>query len=147
MISGSIPGCDDFFFWHSTILDRLRFALRAHGLRRLLRRANFISAPCGWEQGVKWDHIRVGSGPGGIRPEGGACYGERHTRFAISVIVGGLVFVFPRILMGNIPRTFKIYNMEDPTGTRRASHPNFVFFVVLRIFLGIQHLFVTTART
>ena len=41
----------------------LRFALRAHGLRRLVRRANYVFAPCG--RGL----TRVGSGsyPGGIR--------------------------------------------------------------------------------
>ena len=38
-----------------------------HGLRRLLRRADYISAPCGWEQGAKWGYIRVRSGPGGSR--------------------------------------------------------------------------------
>ena len=55
-----------FYFSHpmildrSTISDRLRFALRPHGLRRFLRRTGYIFAPCGWEQGAKWDHIRVG---------------------------------------------------------------------------------------
>ena len=43
-----------------------RFALSASGVRRLLGRAKYISAPCGWEQGVKWGHIRVASGPDGI---------------------------------------------------------------------------------
>ena len=42
------------------------------GLRRLLRRADYISAPCGWEQGAKWDQIRVGSGPGGSKGKDGA---------------------------------------------------------------------------
>ena len=57
---------DDFD--RSTISDLLRFALRAHGLRRLLRRPSYIFAPCGWEQGARWDHILwVGSGPSGIR--------------------------------------------------------------------------------
>ena len=61
------PGCDGFFLRRtilnfSTNFDRLRFTLRAHGLRRLLRTANYISAPCGWEQGAKWDQVRVGSG-------------------------------------------------------------------------------------
>ena len=73
LMPGSIPGLRRFFFLHptmfdrSTISDRLRFALRAHGLRQLLRKANSICAPCGREQGAKWDHIGVGSGPGGIR--------------------------------------------------------------------------------
>lgn len=58
------------FFDHSTNLgnvDRLRFAIRVHSLRRVLRRANYISAPCGREQGAKWDHNRVGKGLDGIR--------------------------------------------------------------------------------
>lgn len=38
------------------------------GLRRLLRRVAFISPSCGREQGIKGDQIRMGSGPGGIRP-------------------------------------------------------------------------------
>ena len=52
LMLGSIPGLGRFFFsshptifYRSTISDRLRFALRAHGLRRLLRRANYIYAP------------------------------------------------------------------------------------------------------
>ena len=48
------------------ISDRSRLTLHAHGLRRLLRRTNYISAPCGWERGAKRDHIRVGSGPDGV---------------------------------------------------------------------------------
>ena len=70
LMLGSIPGLRRFIlFLHPTISDRLRFALRAHGLRRLPRRAikNYISAPCGREQGVKTDQVRVGLGPGGIR--------------------------------------------------------------------------------
>ena len=34
------------------------------GLRRLLGWAIFISVPCWWEQGTKWDQVRAGSGPG-----------------------------------------------------------------------------------
>ena len=47
------PSCDGLRFSHptifdrSTVSDRLRLARRAHGL---------------WEQGAKWDYIRVGSG-------------------------------------------------------------------------------------
>ena len=29
-------------------------------------RPQYILAPCGWEQGAKWHHIRVGSGTGEI---------------------------------------------------------------------------------
>ena len=53
--------------WVHHFVDRFRFALRAHGVRRYLRSANYISAPCGWEQGAEWDNTRVGSGPDGIR--------------------------------------------------------------------------------
>ena len=68
-------GCDDFFF-HPTIFSRSTIltvndcgASRSRPLRRLLRRANYTSAPCGWEKSIKRDHIihvedqvRVGSG-------------------------------------------------------------------------------------
>ena len=110
MALGSIPRCCDVFFFlaigdftNLRNFDRLRFALRAHGLRRLLRRANYISAPCGWEQGAKWDHIRVGSGLGGIR-------GANKGLFSFPAS-----FCFPLVFMGNIPRTFYFYTVEDST--------------------------------
>lgn len=71
---GSIPGWRySIRFKHHTIFDRstiadcLRLALRANGLRRVLRNVLYICAPCGWEQGAKCDHIWGGSGLGGIR--------------------------------------------------------------------------------
>lgn len=47
-------------FDHSTVSDRLRFVLQAHGLLRPLRTSKKISAPCGWDQGVKCYHNHQG---------------------------------------------------------------------------------------
>ena len=80
LMLGSIPGLRRFFCIRRFLpvrrfLDRLRFALRAHGFRRLLQRDYYISAPCGWEQGAKRDHIRVGSGLGWNQErQAGACF-------------------------------------------------------------------------
>ena len=49
---GSFSGLRRFF---------LPFTVHTHGLRRLLRRAKYISAPCGWEQGAKWAVLGTGT--------------------------------------------------------------------------------------
>ena len=137
---GSTPVCDAFCifcirrdFYLSTISDRLRSTRRARGLRRLLRRAEYISAPCGWEQGAKWSHIRVGSGPDGIRRAKpgtvlftrfkGECSEKLIDLPYREVRMGSgeprrVLFCFP-VSMENVPRNLSIYRREDSTAKIR----------------------------
>ena len=92
------------------------------GLRRLLRRADFISAPCGWEQGAKWGQIRVGSGPGGSRVEMVQKYVQIRTAQHVRAIIR-LVHTTTAVLL--LLRTLYIVRMEEKkrssTSTRRSS--------------------------
>ena len=55
-----------FFLCARRVLTVRRF-LTVCGSRFALKASGCILNPCGWEQGTKWDHIRVGSSPGGIK--------------------------------------------------------------------------------
>ena len=99
-ILGSIPGLRHFFllfhptFFHrSTISDRLRFELRAHGLRRLLiiflHLVGGRRVPNGIASG--WDQVPMGSGE-----------------------PSRVLFCFPAVLE-NIPRNSCFHHMETST--------------------------------
>ena len=110
----SIPGLRRFnAFWdstifdHATISDRSRFALRACGIRRPLRRSCYISAPCIWGQGSSWDPIRMGSGRVDIKRE-----------------TSKGLFCFPQ----NIARNVFIYRMENSTAADSEDLHIFCFF-------------------
>lgn len=62
------------------------------GLPRLLRRAYFISAPCGW------DYVWVGSGPGEV------CQAEPAS-FALAFLWG----VFPEVSTYQLEGSTKLY--------------------------------------